>query len=173
MKDNVILVGFMGAGKTAVGKIIAERLKYQFIDTDELIEKKSKMTINEIFSKYGEEAFRKMESELLVELNNNLNHSVVSTGGGLPLREENASLLKTLGYVNFLKVSKDVALDRLKGDTTRPLLKGDNLEEKIGNLLAVRDPLYKAASHEVVDVDFSSSKEVAERIIEKLQTMNE
>lgn len=87
MKENIILIGFMGSGKTTVGNLLAKEMGYTFVDTDELIEKKANMTIGDIFATYGEEAFRSMESELLEELNETLDHAVISTGGGLPLLE--------------------------------------------------------------------------------------
>ncbi len=171
MKENIILIGFMGSGKTTVGHIVANTLGFDFIDTDELIEKKANMSISEIFDQLGEEEFRKMESELLVELNNNLSHAVISTGGGLPLREENAALLKTLGVVNYLHVTKEVVISRLKGDTTRPLLAGDHVEEKVEKLLATRNEFYQAASHVDIDAQTGTPEEVANRILEAFKNI--
>lgn len=165
MKENIILIGFMGSGKTTVGNLLAKETGYTFVDTDELIEKKANMTIGNIFATYGEEAFRKMESELLEELNETLDHAVISTGGGLPLRKENAALLRTLGVVNYLQVTKEVVLERLKGDTTRPLLAGDNVEQKVEELLSKRDSIYQETSHVTIEAGKGTPEQVAKDII--------
>lgn len=165
MKENIILIGFMGCGKTTVGKIIAEKLNFDFIDTDELIVEKMGMPISEIFEKQGEKAFRKMESDLLVELNAHLSRAVISTGGGLPLREENAVLLQNLGVVNYLQITKNVVLERLKGDTTRPLLVGNDVDKKVEALLSTRNPLYQAACHVEINAENGTPEEIAEHIL--------
>ncbi|MDO5293093.1 MAG: shikimate kinase [bacterium] len=165
MKENIILIGFMGSGKTTVGKKIATSLGYSFLDTDELIVKRAGMEITDIFETQGETAFRKMESELLKELNATVTHAVISTGGGLPLRKENAQLLRTLGLVNYLKVTKEVVLKRLKGDTSRPLLAGENVEEKIEQLLTSRDSVYQSVCHIEINAENGTPEQVAERVI--------
>jgi shikimate kinase len=166
LKHNIILIGFMGSGKTSVGEKLAERLTYHFRDTDQLIEKQAGETINHIFAVYGEEHFRNLETELLKALQGHMEQTVLSTGGGLPLREQNARLLREMGYVVFLKASRQTTLSRLKGDTTRPLLKGDDSEQKVERMLNVRIPVYEKAAHKTVVTDDKSVDELVEIIME-------
>lgn len=166
LKHNIILIGFMGSGKTSVGVRLAERLTYQFKDTDQMLEKKAGDTINRIFSAHGEEYFRNLETELLKELVPSLDQAVLSTGGGMPIREQNSKLLKELGYVVFLKASKQTTLNRLKGDTSRPLLQGEDLEKKIDRMLEMRTPIYEKAAHKILTTDGRSIAEITEMIME-------
>ncbi len=166
MKHNVILIGFMGSGKTTVGRKLAERLSYRFCDSDQMIETKVGSTINQIFSTHGEEYFRNMETEFLKELNGSISNTVLSTGGGLPLRDKNSALLSQMGLVVYLKASKEVTLKRVKGDSSRPLLKGDELEQKIERLLRVRTPIYEKAAHKIIATDDKSVDEIVNLIME-------
>ena len=122
MKDNIILIGFMGCGKTSVGIRLSYRMKRTMVDTDKWIEKKQKMTITDIFDTYGEDTFRRMETECLKELIQAADGQIISVGGGLPVREENHRLLRKLGRVIYLKVTPETVYLRLKDDTSRPLL---------------------------------------------------
>ncbi|BBF41900.1 shikimate kinase I [Lachnospiraceae bacterium KM106-2] len=164
MKDNIILIGFMGCGKTTVGKQLAKRLGYQFLDTDQYIEDKSKMKISHIFAEYGEEYFRALETAAVKKLIETTHKTVISSGGGLPLREENARLLQELGQVFFLNVSKEEVYRRLKGDTTRPLLRGKNPEEKIDQMMKYRVPIYKNAAEYEINVDKKNVEELVNEI---------
>lgn len=164
MKDNIILIGFMGAGKTSVGQVLSEDGRRVFLDTDRLIEEKAGMAVSRIFAENGEAAFRQMETELLRELIRQTEHAVISVGGGLPLRQENRSLLKELGTVVYLKVKPETVLARLKGDTTRPLLQGENVEEKVRSLMDARGPVYEEAAHLIVQTDGRTLQEIAEEI---------
>ncbi|MDF2611929.1 MAG: Shikimate kinase, partial [Lachnospiraceae bacterium] len=110
MKHNIILIGFMGSGKTSVGERLAKRLSYQFRDTDQLIESRAGDSINHIFELRGEDYFRTLETNLLLEIKPTLSNTVLSTGGGLPLQEQNTKLLKEIGYVVYLKASKETTL---------------------------------------------------------------
>ncbi len=165
-KHNIVLIGFMGSGKTSVGRCLADLLTYQFRDTDQLIERRLSDTISHIFEVQGEEYFRTQETELLKELVAELNNTVVSTGGGLPIREQNSRLLKELGYVVFLKSSKETTLARLKGDTSRPLLQGEDVDKKVERMLEVRTPIYENAAHKTIMTDRRSIQEVAHLIME-------
>lgn len=169
-KENIIVIGFMGCGKTTVGKRIAKELEYQFVDTDAMIEEQEGMTISEIFQIHGESYFRSLETKLLTKLHNSLEHAVVSTGGGLPIRDENAELLKELGCVIYLKVEKETVLHRLKGDTTRPLLAGADADKKVGFLLKERVPKYEKASHWQVNVDKLTLSEVCQKVVNCYKT---
>lgn len=166
--DNIILTGYMGSGKTTAGKCVAEQNGYTFADTDELIEKQQQRSISEIFASDGEQAFRNMETELLKKLiadgNGNL---VISTGGGMPVREENRPLLSRLGKVVYLKADPQTIYNRIKGDLTRPLLQCGNPGEKIKEMLAVRGPIYEQTASVIIEVDGLKPSDVAEEIMKK------
>ena len=166
LKHNIILIGFMGSGKTSVGGKLAEQLTYHFWDTDQMLERQAGDSINHIFAVHGEEYFRNLETELLKDLQSNLDKTVLSTGGGLPLREQNSKLLRELGYVVFLKASKQTTLQRLRDDTTRPLLKGYDLEQRVDRMLTARTPVYEKAAHKIVVTDNKPVNEIAELIME-------
>ena len=156
MKDNIILTGFMGCGKTSVGIRLSYTLRRTLIDTDKWIEKKQRKTVSEIFASEGEEAFRRMESECIRELIGTAEGQVISTGGGLPVRKENRKLLKELGTVYYLKATPECVYERLKGDTTRPLLQGENPREKIRELLEAREAFYQEGADVVIEVSAKS-----------------
>jgi len=156
----------MGSGKTTVGSRLAELLTYQFKDSDQMIEKKCGDTINHIFAVHGEEYFRNQETDLLKGIAPVLNHTVLSAGGGLPLREQNAQLIKELGYVVFLKTSLQTTISRLMGDSSRPLLQGENLEKKLEQMLEIRTPIYEKAAQKIITTDGRSINEIAQLIME-------
>ncbi len=162
--ENLILIGFMGAGKTSVGKACASCFHMDFLDTDEYIVRKAGMEITEIFRTKGEEAFRAMETEAVRDLIKEKGGRVISVGGGLPLREENRELLKKLGQVFYLQVSPKTVEERLRGDQTRPLLQGEDPVKRIGELLAYREPLYRKAAHSIVNVNNRSVADIVEEI---------
>jgi shikimate kinase len=168
MKQNIILIGFMGSGKTSVGKALAERLSYRFMDTDEMIEQKAGCTINHIFEAYGEAYFRTMETDLLTELTISLTHTVLSSGGGLPLRKENIQLLRELGEIVYLKAAKDTLTNRLLSDTSRPLLKGEILDLRIEKMLKIREPIYESAAQHSIVTDQKNIEEVVNLILDAL-----
>lgn len=172
MKDNIILIGFMGCGKTTIGNELYKRLNYKFLDTDAEIEKNSGMTISDIFAKHGEEYFRNLETKTIEDMINNVNETIISTGGGLPLRKCNAEILKKLGIVVYLKVKKDTVLKRLEGDNTRPLLAGDNVDEKVEKLLEFRNPIYEKSAHLIIETDDKTIEDILEEII-KYQLIKE
>lgn len=167
-RDNIVLTGFMGSGKTTIGKLLSERYGYTFIDTDQYIEEKCGCTIAELFSKKGESYFRQLETDILKELNASLTHAVLSTGGGLPLREENAAELATLGTVIYLQITPEEVISRLSGDNTRPLLSGDDPEQKVRDLLTYRTPLYERAADLTIPVTKLTPEYIVEEIISKL-----
>lgn len=169
MKDNIILIGFMGAGKTSIGTGLSDRRKCQLIDTDWLIEQEAGMSIPAIFETQGEDGFRRIESGILEKLKVEANHLIISVGGGLPLREANRKALSELGMVVFLRTRPRTVLKRLAGDTTRPLLQVANKQEKVEQLLAERNPIYAQAAHLVIDVD----DKTPEQIIDELELLLE
>ena len=112
-RENVIFIGFMGAGKTSVGRAYAQAAGIPLVDTDQMIEEEAGMTISDIFRLKGEEFFRKTETAVLKKLQKETEPKVISVGGGLPLREENRALLRELGQVIFLQVKAETAIERL------------------------------------------------------------
>lgn len=167
MKDNVILIGFMGCGKTSVGIRLSYSLKRTIIDTDKWIEKKQNMTVSEIFAKEGEQAFRQMETDCIKELINTADRQIISTGGGLPVKEENHVLLKALGRVYYLKVTPETVYERLKDDTTRPLLQGADPKARIEELLLKREPLYEKCADVIIEVSDKSFDEIIAEIMKE------
>lgn len=166
--ENIILTGYMGCGKTTVGKHVAKRLGYTFVDTDEMIVEQQHRSINEIFADDGETAFRVMETELLKQMiDAKRDHMVVATGGGMPIREENRRLLAVLGRVVYLKAGPETIYGRVKEDTERPLLQCENPMKRIEEMLAIREPLYEAGAAVIVDVDGLRQAETASEIIER------
>ena len=165
---NIILIGFMGSGKTAVGKELAAKLGMDFLDTDELIEKTEKRSITSIFQEYGEPYFRKLETETLKTLQDYDNY-VLSTGGGIVLKEENAARLKELGKVIWLWAEPEVIHERIKHETHRPLLKVADPKAEIKNILLVRLPFYKSAADHRIDTTERPPHQVAMEIIEWLK----
>lgn len=161
---NIVLIGFMGCGKTSVGGKLSRAFRYRFLDTDQMLEAEFGCTISTFFKQEGEQAFRERETALLKRLAGTLTSAVLSTGGGMPLRTENAALLKKIGTVFYLKASEETTLARLRGDTTRPLLAGENLEEKVHRLLKERMPLYEAAADYTIATDAMSFYEIIKEI---------
>lgn len=147
---HIILIGFMGSGKSTYGKLIANKLGYSFVDTDHYIERKEGRSVSDIFSDDGEEYFRSLETEVLKELMQEKKPLVLSLGGGTPLREDNRELMKDRGYTIFLKITADEAYERLKDDSERPLLQVENPKERIEKLLWVRNPIYEAVADYVL-----------------------
>ncbi|SHO45058.1 shikimate kinase [Anaerocolumna xylanovorans] len=166
--DNLILIGFMGCGKTTVGQQLAKRLSYSFLDTDKYIEQKLGQTVGRIFEEEGEEFFRRLETETIKELTGKLNHTVISVGGGLPVRPGNAEALKKLGTVIYLEVSREVLAARLKNDTTRPLLSGKDGSLKMELLYDKRLPFYEAAADIKIVTGSKHPQDVVNNILEKI-----
>lgn len=164
MKDNIILIGFMGAGKTSIGNCYSQKQGRPMLDTDHLIEEKAGMEIWQIFATQGEDAFRVIETEVLKSLLAGTDRAVISAGGGLPLRADNQELLKQLGTVIFLRAARDTVLERLAGDTSRPLLQGEDKAQKVDDLLAYRNPVYERVADVVIDVDGKTPQQIAGEI---------
>ena len=167
MNNNIVLIGFMGSGKITFWKWISGKHGDTFYDTDEYIEKLEKTTINDIFATKGEEAFRDMETAVIKEFAASLKESVVSVGGGLPVRKINRDILRRIGTVVYLKASEDELCARLSKDNTRPLLKGGNLKEKIHTLMQQREDIYMDAADIVVDTENVSFEHMYEEVIKK------
>ena len=164
MKDNIILIGFMGCGKSSVGIRLSYQLRRTMIDTDKWIEQRQKKTISQIFQESGEEAFRQMETECLKELIRTADRQIISVGGGLPMREENHELLKELGRVFYLKVTPVTVYERVKNDTTRPLLQVEDPMERIRTLMEKRAPVYEACADVILEASDLTLEEITEKI---------
>lgn len=168
--NNIILIGFMGSGKTSVGRLLSGRLGYEFKDTDEMIEAMEDTTINDIFRQHGEDFFRDLETTLLLSIKDSLKKTVLSTGGGMPVREINRELLKEIGQVVFLRTAFDTIVKRVSGDTTRPLLNKGNIYDTVGRLLAERTPYYEKAADVIVDTDNKTIDEIATEISDYIRS---
>ncbi len=164
---NIALIGFMGAGKTSVGRLVAEQLHFEYLDTDELIQSRARRTITEIFATDGEPAFRKMESDLVKELAQHT-RTVISTGGGLPVNPENLAGLKACALVVCLWASPEKIWERVRHQTHRPLLHGPDPQRKIRELLAVREPFYRQADV-LLNTDLRSAREVAQQVMHQFR----
>lgn len=164
---NIVLIGFMGSGKSTVGRELHQRLGYPLIDMDHLIEQRERRSIAAIFSESGEEGFRDMETRLLEELNDpNAPRRIISTGGGVIGRERNRILLRGLGYVVWLHAPTTVILERTSKNRDRPLLHTDDPLARIETLLAIRKPLYAETAHLKVDIAGLDCGELATGILE-------
>ena len=167
---NIVLTGFMGTGKSKIGRRLAKKLRMSYLDTDELIEEREKDSISAIFKKRGEEYFRRLETKVVKEVAL-LDNYVISTGGGVVLREGNIRVLKKNAFIVCLFASPEVILKRTKGDEKRPLLKGDDRKERIEELIAIRKSYYEKADFSV-DTSTLDSKKVVEEIVKFLERRN-
>ena len=169
LRTNIILIGFMGTGKTTISQRVAQRLGWDIIDMDALIVHKAGKPISAIFAEDGENAFRDLENLCLQPLNG-FQNKVISTGGGIILREKNRHLLKQLGKVFLLEASPQTIIDRLADDTSRPLLQGSNEEKlkKIEKLLSSRQLLYEETADYIIETSDQSPEDIAEEILKQL-----
>lgn len=165
---NIILIGFMGTGKTTISKRLSSRYNMEIVDTDRVIARREGLSISEIFEKYGEEYFRTLETNLLIELQSKQN-TIISCGGGTPLREQNAAIMKQCGRVVLLDASAAMILERVKDGDSRPLLRGRKNLEGISELLEQRMPKYKAAADIVIWTDHKTIDAICEEIMKKIQ----
>ncbi|MBF0457787.1 MAG: shikimate kinase [Nitrospirae bacterium] len=161
---NIVLTGFMGTGKTTIGRVLAKALGRNLIDVDTEIEKDKGMKITEIFSSMGEAAFRDMETEMAGKIST-LSNVVISTGGGIVLRRENIELLRKNGIVVNLTAAPEIIYARLSGSNDRPLLNVPDPLAKIRELLDFRTPLYLNADI-VIDTVDKTPILIAEEIIQ-------
>jgi shikimate kinase len=168
MKTNIALIGFMGAGKTSIGKALARRLDMKFIETDSLIEKKAGRSITEIFNEDGEPAFRRLEMEVVRDIAEEKN-AVVACGGGIILNKINMDRLRQNAVIVYLEIKPEIILSRLlnSGDN-RPLLNTPDREQRIRELLHRRQPLYEREADIKITINRADT-DSAELIIEELQ----
>ncbi len=162
--QNVILIGFMGSGKTTVGNKIAEITGMRFVDIDAEIVKKSGMEINDIFEIFGEQRFREMESEELLKLSATKD-CVIATGGGIVTIPSNIELLKKIGTVIYLKNSFETSKNRVTGKDDRPLFKD---VEKARELFEKRENLYNSCADFIIETDFINPEQAALKAVKML-----
>ncbi|HHU92867.1 MAG TPA: shikimate kinase [Halanaerobiaceae bacterium] len=163
----IALIGFMGSGKSSVGRELARRLAYSFIDTDQEIERKSRMTIPEIFKTYGEAYFRQLEEEVLVEIIENNKEMVLATGGGIILSESNRSILREKTTIILLQAGAEELYNRVREEKNRPLLAVKDPLAEIKRLLAEREDYYNIADLKI-NTEGLAVGEIVDLIIEKL-----
>jgi len=160
---NLALVGFMGTGKTSAGRLVAEQLHFEFLDTDEFIQTRSGRTIADIFAQNGEPTFRELERDVVRELAGRT-RTVISTGGGLPTNPDNLAALKAHALVVCLWASPEKIWERVRNQSHRPLLQGPDPQRKIREMLELRAPFYQQADV-LIDTDRRSAREVAQKIV--------
>ena len=159
---NLALIGFMGTGKTSVGRHVAEYLGFDFLDTDELIQARTGRSITDIFAKEGEPAFRELERQIVQELSAR-EKTAIATGGGLPTNAENLAALKSFALVVCLWASPEKIWERVRNQSHRPLLHDPDPQKKIRDLLAVRAPFYRQADV-LINTDLRAAREVAQQV---------
>ncbi len=161
---NLILIGFMGSGKTSVGERLSRALSLPLVDTDSLVEERLGLTIPEIFSRLGEERFREEESKVIEEVASG-DGQVISCGGGAVLRERNVERLKRNGKIFYLRVSAEEVCRRLDRSDDRPLLaRGEDRLDRARRLLESREPLYLEAADAVIEAEGKAPEELAGEI---------
>lgn len=165
---NVLLIGFMGCGKTTVGQLLARQLGFQFLDTDHLIVKKARCPIPRIFEEVGEAGFRAIESSVLDELAST-RRAVISTGGGMVTVPDNIPKLRALGFVIWLNPPEDVLYQRIMRNHDRPLVRTPDPRQTVHDLLALRRPLYASAAHQDFDVSDVTPDEAAYGLAESVR----
>jgi shikimate kinase len=164
---NLALIGFMGTGKSSVGRMVADTLHFTFLDTDDVIQARAGISIREIFD-HGEPVFRDWERRLVEELARR-SKTVISTGGGLPANDANFASLQSHALIVCLWASPDKIYQRVKSQTHRPLLHDPDPQAKIRELLAAREPYYRKADV-LVNTDFRSAREVALQVLHQFHT---
>ncbi len=162
-KRNLFLVGLMGAGKTTIGRVLARRIAYAFVDTDREIESRTGVSLPTIFEIEGEEGFRRREALVIAEFAR-LSGQVIATGGGAVLHPDNRRSLKANGLVIYLDVPLSTLSERTRHDKNRPLLQVSNPLQKLRELHLARDPLYR----EVADLVISGSRLTAQVVLNQL-----
>lgn len=161
---NIFLIGPMGAGKSTIGRLLAKSLGMDFVDSDKHIEQRTGVSIPTIFEYEGEAGFRKREAEALAELVQ-MSRIVLATGGGSVLLPENRAKLRSRGLVVYLHCPVDVQLERTSKDSNRPLLDTPDPGQKLRDLFAIREPIYRALADIIVDTSLCTSRGTVREIL--------
>lgn len=168
---NIILIGMRGSGKTTIGKMLAKKLDKQFIETDNLIEKKAKLATSEIVNKLGWRKFRDLEQAVISKISNS-NNSVIATGGGAVLRKNNIDTLTKNGYFVLLLARVDTMLNRIGNDSNRPFLTGSKSRRvDVEITLEKREALYRKVADLIVDTDKNTPADIAKYILTKVKRL--
>lgn len=168
---NIVLIGFMGAGKSTVSDYLSTMFAMKIVEMDQVISEREEMSIPDIFATYGEEYFRDLETKLLVEMQSKKN-TIISCGGGAALREENVAEMKKNGRVVLLTASPQTVYERVKDSEERPILNGNNNMEYIAELMEKRREKYEAAADIVIQTDNKTVLQICEELISKLMEMD-
>ena len=168
---NIVLIGFMGAGKSTVSDYLSTMFAMRIVEMDQVIAEREEMSIPDIFATYGEEYFREQETKLLIELQDKKN-TIISCGGGAALRAENVTEMKKNGRVVLLTASPETVYERVKDSDDRPVLKENNNVEFIADLMENRREKYEAAADIVIQTDNKTVLQVCEELITKLMEMD-
>ena len=168
---NILLIGFMGTGKSTVSTYLKKAFDMDVIEMDQVIAKREQMSISDIFKIKGEEYFRDLETNLLVEMQAKTN-TVISCGGGVPMRERNVAEMKKNGKVVLLTASAETILKRVKNNHDRPLLEGNKNVEFISELMEKRREKYEAAADIVIQTDGKTKKEICDEIVAGPESIN-
>ena len=166
---NLFLIGMMGSWKSTVGRKLAQSMDMEFIDTDDAIEEIMEMKISDIFSEFGEDRFREMETAFFIEKAKQTGQ-VFSTGGGIVLGSENRKVLKQYGTTFFLNASIEILADRIHNTTKRPLLsQSDNVQLRLERIWQKRESFYKDSAHHIIDTNNLNSAQVLDEILNLLK----
>lgn len=169
---NIFLIGFMGAGKSTIARALVRELNCPLVEMDERIVQEQGMSINEIFAQYGEDHFRDIESQLILDLGNQ-QASVISCGGGVVVRPQNIPHMKQSGRIVFLKATPETVYERVKNSDDRPVLNGHMNVEYIEQLMEKRRSLYEAAADITIVTDGKKREEICREILNKLEEADE
>ena len=169
---NIVLIGFMGTGKSAISDLLKKKFGMDVIDMDQVIAQRQGMSISQIFETYGEEYFRDLETNLLIEMQSRTN-VVISCGGGTPMRECNVAEMKKNGRVVLLTAKPETILDRVKDNHDRPLIENNKTVPFIADLMEKRREKYEAAADIIIETDGKNKLEICEELVHRLCTMDE
>ena len=168
---NIFLIGFMGAGKSTISDFLRTVFAMEVVEMDQIIAEREGMSISDIFETYGEEYFRNLETELLIEMQSKSN-VVISCGGGVPMRERNVVEMKKNGRVVLLTAKPETILNRVKDNHDRPLLEGNKNVSFIGDLMEKRREKYQAAADIVIETDGKDKLEICEELVHRLRALD-
>ncbi len=168
---NIFLIGFMGAGKSTVSDYLNRAYGMDVVEMDRIIAQRQGMSISDIFENYGEQYFRDLETNLLIEMQSKSN-VVVSCGGGTPMRENNVAEMKKNGRVVLLTAKPETILDRVKDSHDRPLIENNKTVPFIADLMEKRREKYEAAADIIIETDGKNKEQICEEILCRLHTMD-
>ena len=168
---NIVLIGFMGAGKSTISDFLKTVFAMEVVEMDQIIAEREGMSISDIFETYGEEYFRNLETELLIEMQSKTN-VVISCGGGVPMRERNVVEMKKNGRVVLLTAKPETILSRVKDNHDRPLLEGNKNVDFIAGLMEKRREKYQAAADIVIETDGKDKLEICEELVQRIRALD-